>query len=190
MYRVQPGRGVITLPHRGWAVVSTGPAGLPFSRTSPSTGPPGSRRVLTCEGYRTPCSAASRAVFLWPGAIIIALLASRTLMSCAPPPASWGRGALFLHGKGLCVTLFYSPLQNAPTHREHLPRTSGRAGQEVRWRSATPFAYPRCVLAGPLMAYRRGGCGARWRRPLGRTSPGAPIVDRRTPCTIAKETSL
>ena len=112
MYRVQPGRGVITLPHRGWAVVSTGPAGLPFSRTSPSTGPPGSRRVLTCEGYRTPCSAARRAVFLWPGAIIIALLASRTLMSCAPPPASWGRGALFLHGKRLRVILFYSPLQN------------------------------------------------------------------------------
>src|SRR5262249_39040664 len=109
---------------------------------------------------------------------------------CAPPPASWGCGALLLHGKGLRVTLFYSPLQNGHSAREHLPHASGRAGQKTRWRSATPFAHPRCVMAGPLTAYRRGGCGTWWCLPLGRTSPGAPMLDRRTPCTIAQEKSL
>src|SRR5215470_15599852 len=52
---------------------------------------------------------------------------------CAPPPASWGRCALLLHGKGLGVTLFYSPLQNGRSAREHLLRASGRAGQKARW---------------------------------------------------------
>src|SRR4029077_12299252 len=139
------------------------------------------------EGYRTPCSAASRAVFLWPVAIILALLASCTLTSCASPPASWRCGALLLHRKGLGITLFYSPLQNGPSAREHLLRTSGRAGQKARWRSATSCVYPRCAVDLILMGYRRGGYGARWHLPLERTSPGAPMVDRRAPWTIAKE---
>src|SRR2546427_1917472 len=102
-------------------------------------------------------------------------------------PVSWGRCALLLHGKGLCVTLFYSPLQNGRSAREHLLCASGRAGQKASWRSATPFAHPRCAVDGLLTACQRGGCGTQWCMAHGARPP---LLDRRTPYTIAKEKSL